>query len=229
LRHNASALLLDPYGVAVAVPTGYDRMAGAQPGRDPRTAMKSVVADLSTYDWEGDVPLGRPFSRTVIYELHVRGFTAHPTSGLGPHLAGTYAGLVAKIPYLRFLGVTAVELMPVQAFDPQDAAPGLVNYWGYSPVSFFAPHAAYASTGDPLGVLDEFRTMVKELHRAGIEVILDVVFNHTAEGGAAGPRSAGAGSTIGPTTCSTRRTRRRTWTTPDAATPSTPTIPWSVA
>ena len=187
LRHDASALLLDPYGVAVAVPTGYDRMAGARPRRDPRTAMKSVVADLSTFDWEGDVPLGRPFSRTVIYELHVRGFTAHPTSGLGPHLAGTYAGLVAKIPYLRSLGITAVELMPVQAFDPQDAAPGLVNYWGYSPVSFFAPHAAYASTGDPLGVLDEFRTMVKELHRAGIEVILDVVFNHTAEGGAAGP------------------------------------------
>ena len=103
------------------------------------------------------------------------------------HLAGTYAGLVAKIPYLRSLGITAVELMPVQAFDPQDAPSGLVNYWGYSPVSFFAPHAAYASTRDPLGALDEFRTMVKELHRAGIEVILDVVFNHTAEGGAAGP------------------------------------------
>ena len=81
LRHDASALLLDPYGVAVTVPTGYDRMAGTRPGRDPRTAMKSVVADLSVYDWEGDVPLGRPFARTVIYELHVRGFTAHPTAG----------------------------------------------------------------------------------------------------------------------------------------------------
>ena len=187
LRHDVSALLLDPYGIAVTVPAGYDRMAGAQPGRDPRTAMKSVVADLSVYDWEGDVPLGRPFARTVIYELHVRGFTAHPNSGVDRHLAGTYAGLVAKIPYLRSLGVTAVELMPVQAFDPQDAPPGLVNYWGYSPVSFFAPHAAYASTREPLGALDEFRTMVKELHRAGIEVILDVVFNHTAEGGATGP------------------------------------------
>ena len=187
LRHDASALLLDPYGVAITVPTGYDRMAGARPGRDPRTAMKSVVADLSAYDWEGDVPLGRPFARTVIYELHVRGFTAHPSSGLDRRIAGTYAGLVSKIPYLRSLGITAVELMPVQAFDPQDAPSGLVNYWGYSPVSFFAPHPAYASTGDPLGVLDEFRTMVKELHRAGIEVILDVVFNHTAEGGAEGP------------------------------------------
>ena len=187
LRHDASALLLDPYGVAVAVPTGYDRMAGARPARDPRTAMKSVVADLSAYDWDGDMPLGRPFARTVIYEVHVRGFTAHPNSGVHRRLAGTYAGLVAKIPYLRSLGITAVELMPVQAFDPQDAPPGLINYWGYSPVSFFAPHPAYASTADPLGALNEFRTMVKELHRAGIEVILDVVFNHTAEGSAQGP------------------------------------------
>ena len=187
LRHDASALLLDPYGVAVAVPANYDRMAGARPGRDPRTAMKSVVADLSTYDWEGDMPLGRPFARTVIYEVHVRGLTAHQSSGVDRRLAGSYAGLVAKIPYLQSLGVTAVELLPVQAFDPQDAPPGLVNYWGYSPVSFFAPHPSYACAADPLGALDEFRTMVKELHRAGIEVILDVVFNHTAEGGAGGP------------------------------------------
>ncbi len=186
-RHDASAVLLDPYGLAVAVPTAYDRMAGTRPGRDPRTAMKSVVVDLSAYDWEHDTPLGRPFARTVIYELHVRGFTAHPNSGVDRRLAGTYAGLVDKIPYLRSLGVTAVELMPVQAFDYQDAPQGLSNYWGYSPVSFFAPHAAYASAGDPLGAVDEFRTMVKELHRAGIEVILDVVFNHTAEGGADGP------------------------------------------
>jgi glycogen operon protein len=185
--HDTSAILLDPYGLAVAVPAAYDRMAGARADRDPRTAMKSVVADLSTYDWEGDVPLGRPFSRTVIYELHARGFTARPNSGLAPELAGTYAGLVAKIPYLRSLGITAVELMPVLAFDPQDAPTGLVNYWGYSPVSFFAPHVAYSSTRDPIGALDEFRTMVKELHRAGIEVILDVVFSHTAEGGADGP------------------------------------------
>ena len=184
---DTSAILLDPYGVAVAVPRAYDRMAEARADGDPRKAMKSVVADLADYNWERDVPLGRPFARTVIYELHVKGFTAHPNSGLDRQLAGTYAGLVAKIPYLRALGITAVELMPVQAFDPQDAPPGLVNYWGYSPVSFFAPHAAYASARDPIGALDEFRTMVKELHRAGIEVILDVVFNHTAEGGADGP------------------------------------------
>ncbi len=187
LRHDATALLLDPYGVAVAVPRNYDRRAGARPNRDPRTAMKSVVADVSAYDWQGDVPLDRPFARTLIYELHVRGFTVDPSSGVDRRLAGTYAGLTAKIPYLKSLGITAVELMPVQAFDPQDAPPGLVNYWGYSPVSFFAPHAAYASTANPLGALDEFRDMVKQLHRAGIEVILDVVFNHTAEGGADGP------------------------------------------
>ena len=133
LRHDASALLLDPYGVAVAVPTGYDRMAGARPRRDPRTAMKSVVADLSTFDWEGDVPLGRPFSRTVIYELHVRGFTADPSSGVGPQLAGTYAGLVAKIPYLRSLGVTAVELMPVLGVRPSGRCAGAGQLLGLQP------------------------------------------------------------------------------------------------
>src|SRR6478609_7996701 len=140
LRHDASVLLLDPYGVGVAVPTHYVRVAGTLPGRDPGAAMKSVVADLTAYDWEGDAPLGRPFSCTVIYELHVRGFTVHPNSGLDDRLAGTYTGLVAKIPYLQSLGITAVELMPVQAFDAQDAPGGLPNYWGYSPVSFFAPH-----------------------------------------------------------------------------------------
>ena len=95
---------------------------------------------------------------------------------------GTYAGLIEKIPYLQDLGVTAVELLPVFQFDPQDAPDGRCNYWGYQPVSFFAPHHAYSSRTDPLGALDEFRDMVKALHRAGIEVILDVVFNHTAEG-----------------------------------------------
>jgi pullulanase/glycogen debranching enzyme len=99
----------------------------------------------------------------------------------------TYAGLIEKSPYLQHLGVTAVELLPVFQFDPQDAPPSRTYYWGYSPVSFFAPHEAYRSRRDPLGALDEFRDMVKALHRAGIEVILDVVFNHTAEGGHDGP------------------------------------------
>ena len=100
---------------------------------------------------------------------------------------GTYAGLIEKIPYLQALGITAVELMPVFQFDAQDSPPGLVNYWGYSPIAFFAPHAAYSSRRDPLGPIDEFRDMVKALHRAGIEVILDVVFNHTTEGDHTGP------------------------------------------
>jgi glycogen operon protein len=117
----------------------------------------------------------------------VRGFTRHPSSGVAPAKRGTYAGLIEKIPYLKELGITAVELLPVFQFDPQDAPKGRVNYWGYQPVSFFAPHHAYSSRNEPLGVLDEFRDMVKSLHRAGIEVILDVVFNHTTEGGHDGP------------------------------------------
>ena len=156
-------------------------------GDNTATAMKSVVTDPHAYDWEGDVPLKRPWSRTIIYEMHVRGFTAHPSSGVAESKRGTYAGLVEKIPYLQQLGITAVELLPVFQFDPQDAPAGRTNYWGYSPVSFFAPHQAYSSRQDPLGALDEFRDMVKALHRAGIEVILDVVFNHTAEGGHDGP------------------------------------------
>ena len=187
LRFDRAKVLFDPYGRAVAVPVGYDRLAAAGPGDTAAIAMKSVVADPRGYDWEGDIPLKRPFSRTVIYELHVAGFTRHPSSGVPADKRGTYAGLVEKIPYLQELGVTAVELLPVFQFDPQDAPVGFRNYWGYSPVSFFAPHAAYSSRTDPLGPLVEFRDMVKAFHRAGIEVILDVVFNHTAEGNERGP------------------------------------------
>ena len=169
------------------VPKNYSRDAARLKGDNAATAMKSVVTDPQAYDWEGDVPLKRPWSRTIIYEMHVRGFTAHPSSGLAESKRGTYAGLVEKIPYLQQLGITAVELLPVFQFDPQDAPAGRTNYWGYSPVSFFAPHQAYSSRQDPLGAVDEFRDMVKALHRGGIEVILDVVFNHTAEGGHDGP------------------------------------------
>ena len=187
MRFNPLKILLDPYGLAVAVPQTYSREAARIEGDNSASAMKSVVVDPSAYDWEGDTPLQRPSSRTIIYEMHVRGFTRHRSSGVGKHKQGTYAGLIEKIPYLQALGVTAVELMPVFQFDPQDAPPGLVNYWGYAPVSFFAVHQAYSSRRDLLGPLDEFRDMVKALHRAGIEVILDVVFNHTAEGDHAGP------------------------------------------
>jgi glycogen operon protein len=187
LRFDPSKVLLDPYGRAVAVPRDYSRDAARLPGDNTATAMKSVLVDPRTYDWEGDVPLNRPWTRTIIYEMHVRGFTAHPSSGVPEWKRGTYAGLVEKIPYLQELGITAVELLPVFQFDPQDAPSGRTNYWGYSPVAFFAPHQAYSSRPEPLAVLDEFRDMVKALHRAGIEVILDVVFNHTAEDGYDGP------------------------------------------
>ncbi len=187
LRFDPDKLLLDPYGRAIAVPKAYSREAAAGEGGNIGTAMKSVVAGQQDYDWQGDAPLRHPWSRTIIYEMHVRGFTAHPTSGIAASKRGTYAGVIEKIPYLRQLGITAVELLPVFQFDSQDAPSGRENYWGYSPVSFFAPHLAYSSGRKPLAVLDEFRDMVKALHRAGIEVILDVVFNHTAEGGHDGP------------------------------------------
>jgi isoamylase len=181
-RFDGGKVLLDPYGLAVAVPDTYDRWAAARPGDNAAVAMKSVVADPDRYDWEGDLPLRRPLAETVIYELHVGGFTRHPGSGVAPARRGTYAGLIEKIPYLKDLGVTAVQLLPVFQFDVQAAPGSRVNYWGYQPVSFFAPHHAYSSRTAPLAVLDEFRDMVKALHRAGLEVILDVVFNHTAEG-----------------------------------------------
>jgi isoamylase len=187
LRFDASKVLLDPYGRGVVVPKNYNREAARQPGGNTATAMKSVVVDPLAYNWEGDKPLRHPTTLTIIYEMHVAGFTLHPSSGVDERTCGTYSGLIEKIPYLRELGITAVELLPVFQFDVQDCPPGLVNYWGYAPVSFFAPHQAYSSRKDPLGPVDEFRDMVKALHRAGIEVILDVVFNHTAEGGHDGP------------------------------------------
>jgi len=186
-RFDSSKVLLDPYARNVVVPGNYTREAASRPGDNAASAMKSVVVDLAGYDWQGDAPLRRPSSRTIIYEMHVRGFTRHPSSGLPENLRGTYRGLVEKIPYLQQLGITAVELLPVFQFDSQDCPPGLTNYWGYAPVAFFAPHRAYSSRQDALGPVDEFRDMVKALHRAGIEVILDVVFNHTAEGSQDGP------------------------------------------
>jgi glycogen operon protein len=187
LRFDPAKVLIDPYGRGIVIPRIYDREAAKHAGDNAATSMKSVVVDPSVYNWEGDVPLSRPSSRTIIYEMHVGGFTRHPNSGVAQESRGTFAGLIEKIPYLIGLGITAVELLPVFAFDPQAGPAGVVNYWGYQPVSFFAPHPAYSSRPDPLGPVDEFRNMVKALHRAGIEVILDVVFNHTAEGDHTGP------------------------------------------
>ena len=180
-------VLLDPYSRAVVVPEKYSREAATLPGDNAATAMKSVVTDLEAYDWEGDVPLTRPVTQTIVYEMHVRGFTQNPNSGVSKEKRGTYAGLIEKIPYLKEIGITAIELLPVFEYDTQDCPPGLVNYWGYAPISFFAPHHAYSSRKDVSGPHDEFRDMVKALHRANIEVILDVVYNHTAEGDERGP------------------------------------------
>src|SRR5262249_2873707 len=173
MRFDPAKVLLDPYGRRVVVPKSYSRDAARQAGDNGAKAMKSAVVDVHTYDWEGDAPLQRPSSRTIVYEMHVRGFTRHPISGVPEQSRGTFAGLIEKIPYLQQLGITAVELLPVFQFDSQDSPPGLVNYWGYAPVSFFAPHQEYSSQQDPIGPVNEFRDLVKALHRAGLEVILD--------------------------------------------------------
>src|SRR5579863_8210724 len=133
-------------------------------GKAACPSMKSIIADCSRYDWEGDKPIRRIFAKTIIYEMHVGGFTKHPNANIEVIKRGTYTGLTEKIPYLTDLGINAVELLPVYQFDEQDAPDGLINYWGYSPVSLFAPHQGYSSSADPEGVLDEFRDMVKALH-----------------------------------------------------------------
>jgi glycogen operon protein len=187
MRFDPDKVLLDPYAKAVVVPENYNRDAASKPGDNCATAMKSVIVDPGTYDWEGDVHPQRPFARTIIYEMHVRGFTANPNSNVSLEKKGTYAGLIEKIPYLKELGITAIELLPIYHFDEFAAPKGFKNYWGYQPISFFAPHPAYSFRKDPLGVVDEFRDLVKALHKEGIEVILDVVYNHTAEGNHEGP------------------------------------------
>ncbi len=168
-------VLLDPYARAVAVGANYAREAVARPGDNCAHAMKGMVVYPSAYDKALFAPAGlpNPVARAWIWR-------SRPSEW-------DKCDCPKKIPYLQSLEVTAVELLPVQQFDEQDAPPGLTNYWGYSPVAFFAPHQGYCSCSDPLGPVNEFRDMVKALHRAGIEVILDVVFNHTAERDHTGP------------------------------------------
>lgn len=169
-------ILHDPYAKAVYFPPGFDRQAAIAPGSNAGRAPLSVLPRRKDpFDWGDDHPI-RHAHDLIIYELHVRGFTRHPSSGVPEHLRGTFAGLVEKIPYLLDLGVTAIELMPVYQFDPQEG-----NYWGYMPLSFFATHQGYASAGIWASV-DEFRGMVRAMHRAGIEVLIDSVHNHTGEG-----------------------------------------------
>ncbi len=170
--------------------TLWQRGPACVPGDNLGTSMRSVVVDPTGYDWEGDLPLNRPMAETVIYEMHARGFTRSASSGV--QYPGTFAGIIEKIPYLKDLGVTAVELLPVFDFDEKGTlrelnGKALTNYWGYSTIGFFAPQCSYCISPESGSHLNEFRDMVKALHRSGIEVILDVVFNHTDEGNQLGP------------------------------------------
>jgi isoamylase len=187
-RFNKNKELLDPWAAAVT-DVLWDRKRASIPEDQSCSSMRSMVVH-NEYDWEGDQPLNRPLENAIIYEMHVGGFTRHPSAKV-TH-PGAYAGIIEKIPYLQRLGVTHIELLPVMAFDEQDvpdgvAARGLKNYWGYSSHSFFCPHPGYCVSPEKGKHRREFRDMVKALHQAGISVILDVVFNHTAEGGADGP------------------------------------------
>ncbi len=203
MRHNPAKLLLDPYGRAIdgdvhLTPAIYGHSVGPDlvgpiDVRDDRDSApfvpRSVVID-DRFDWGSRTGQRVPWTQTVIYEAHVKGATAlHP--GVPEELRGTYAGLAhpAFVDHLLSLGVTTLELLPVQAFSPEQhlAISGRTNYWGYSTLGFFAPQATYASVTDPQGVVDEFKSMVRTLHDSGLEVILDVVYNHTAEQSQRGP------------------------------------------
>ena len=199
MRFNEHKLLVDPYAKALTgKATNPDNLLLAYDPQSPdldrsidtrdnsRIVPKSIVVDDS-FDWRGDASPDIPLEKLVVYEVHLKGFTAHPSSGVSH--PGTYLGFVEKIPYLQNLGINAVEILPVHEFYVEDflKSKGLTNYWGYNTLGFFAPESSY-STGRTTGCqVEEFKTMVRELHRAGIEVILDVVYNHTAEGSELGP------------------------------------------
>lgn len=191
-RYDPAIVLLDPYAKAYSGASKwgktYTRFGLAGNGRSRLRSL--IVSD--EFDWERDQPLNIPLADSIIYELHARGFTRHASSGV--QHPGTFAGLIERIPYLKELGITAVELLPINEFDeshtdrvnPISGEP-LTNFWGYSSIGFFAPKASYAHNGRNGGQVQEFKSMVKAMHRAGIEVILDIVFNHTAEGNELGP------------------------------------------
>ena len=188
-RCNPNKVLIDPRANGYCKSL-WKRADAVGPQDNLATSMRCAIVDPARYDWEGDQPLKRPFHESIIYEMHVGGFTRSPSAGaLRP---GTFAGIIEKIPYLQSLGITAVELLPVCEFDDTDvslnpAGQPLRNYWGYSTVGFFSPHGGYCVGQDGTSQMNEFRDLVKAFHKAGIEVILDVVFNHTDEGNELGP------------------------------------------
>jgi isoamylase len=151
---------------------------GPNNGKSP---LGILVKEINDFDWQDDEYIIQQ-KDLIIYELHVKGFTYHTSSQVTPELKGTYSGLVEKIPHLKELGITAAELMPFYQFDIQNN-----NYWGYNPLNFFSPHNQYASSKDASGQLNKLKWMVRELHKTDIEVILDVVYNHTTEGNHTGP------------------------------------------
>ncbi|MDR2543518.1 MAG: glycogen debranching protein GlgX [Treponema sp.] len=202
-RFNPHKTLLDPYAKALTDISNWD--FGENAGYDPEkrgsdltysnddiaNQPRCIVVD-DNFDWQGDTPLNYPLRFSVIYETHVKGLTAHPNSGV--KYPGTYRGVIEKIPFFKDLGITSLELLPVFEFNEneiirhnQRTGEKLTNYWGYSTVAFFSPKGSFASDKSPGGQVNEFKEMVRELHKAGIEVILDVVFNHTAEGNELGP------------------------------------------
>lgn len=202
LRYNRHKLLLCPYATAMTgtgrwrfdTALGFDPESSRQDlsfsGKDNEPWMARCLVTANEFDWQGDRPLRHPWAQTVIYETHVRGFTKHPSSGV--EHPGTFRGVIEKIPYLQELGITALELLPVHEFNEHEltridplSGERLRNYWGYSTVAFFAPKEGYATQAG--AQVTEFKQMVRALHAAGIEVILDVVFNHTAEGNELGP------------------------------------------
>ena len=199
LRFNEDKLLIDPYAKALSGkarnvdnlllaydPSSPQRDLAPDMREDMSIVPKSIVID-DRFDWQGDTPPDIPFEKLYIYELHVKGFTAHPSANV--EHAGTYLGFIGKIPYLKELGINAVELLPVHEHYDEDflLSKGLTNYWGYNTLAFFAPELSYSTQRAPGCQVREFKTLVRELHKAGIEVILDVVYNHSAEGNELGP------------------------------------------
>ncbi|MBU1240705.1 glycogen debranching protein GlgX [Myxococcota bacterium] len=190
-RYDRGKYLIDPYAKSIAGPYDWHR-SQFEPHQPPLPmAPKSIVVS-SDFPWKRDRPMHIPMEETVIYEVHLKGFTAHPSSGVSS--PGTFKGFKEMIPWIKSLGVTSVEFLPLQAFPANenihfnpDTGERLTNYWGYSTMAFMAPHAPYASDQRPGAEINEFRELVSELHEAGLEVIMDVVFNHTAEGNETGP------------------------------------------